>query len=91
MQEAIRNATERVDAAINITRSELFDRGRTHNVEDLVAIFRYPSAESLSIARAEEIFEQTLETIHRHVSGGHNYDLDGNGELVFHLKSLIPT
>lgn len=84
--EAIRNATERVDSAINITRTELFDRSRTHNVGDLVSLFRYPSAESLTIARAEEIFEQTLEIIHRHVGEGHTYNVSGNGEL--YLKTL---
>ncbi|XP_053395477.1 peroxidasin-like isoform X2 [Mercenaria mercenaria] len=76
--EAISSATSRVENAINITRSELFDRGKTHNVEDLLSLFRYPSAETLEIARAEEIFEQTLEIIHRHVAEGHNYDLEGN-------------
>jgi hypothetical protein len=30
----------------------------------MLAIFRYPSADALEIARAEEIFEQTLQIIH---------------------------
>jgi hypothetical protein len=79
VNEAISSATSQVQNAINITRSELFDRGKTHNVEDLLSLFRYPSAETLEIARAEEIFEQTLEIIHRHVADGHSYNLEGNG------------
>lgn len=75
--------------AINVTRSELFDRGKTHGVEELLSLFRYPSAETLEIARAEEIFEQTLEIIHRHVGEGHNYDLEGNGWSCF--LSKIPS
>lgn len=82
VNSAIATAIQNVDAAINTTRGELFDRGRTHNVQDLLTLFRYPSAESLTIARAEEIFEQTLEIIHRHVAEGHNYDLEGNGKIL---------
>ena len=82
VNEAISSATTRVQNAINTTRSELFDRGKTHNVEDLLSLFRYPSAETLEIARAEEIFEQTLEIIHRHVADGHNYNLEGNGTNI---------
>ena len=41
---------------------------------------RYPSPEALEPARAEEIYEQTLEIIHQRVRDGHNFDLDGHGE-----------
>ncbi|XP_052240639.1 peroxidasin homolog [Dreissena polymorpha] len=78
VNNAIQTATERVNAAINITRSELFQRGRTHNVQDLMTLFRYPSAESLELARAEEIFEETLELIYKHVAEGHQYNLTGH-------------
>jgi hypothetical protein len=37
----------------------------------MLAIFRYPSADALEIARAEEIFEQTLQIIHDQVNEGH--------------------
>ena len=78
---AFEEARNRVDNAINITRSELFDRGRSHNVEDLLSLFRYPSAEALELARAEEVFEQTLELIHQHVQQGHDYELEDHGKF----------
>ncbi|KAH3733113.1 hypothetical protein DPMN_039538 [Dreissena polymorpha] len=95
VNNAIQTATERVNAAINITRSELFQRGRTHNVQDLMTLFRYPSAESLELARAEEIFEETLELIYKHVAEGHQYNLTGHGMSPFiyhvvHLSNMIP-
>jgi hypothetical protein len=34
-------------------------KNKRHSVQDMLAIFRYPSADALEIARAEEIFEQT--------------------------------
>ena len=46
-----------------------------------MSLFRYPSAESLELARAEEVFEQTLEIVMRHVAEGHQYDLNGSGRL----------
>ncbi|XP_021379773.1 peroxidasin homolog isoform X1 [Mizuhopecten yessoensis] len=80
VRQAIREATNRVNVAINDTQRHLFDRSRQHTVQDLIAIFRYPAAEALELARAEEIFEQTLDIIVRHVREGHNYDLDTTGD-----------
>lgn len=72
---AIQQATSQVDSAINQTIKNLFNKNRTHSVQDLITIFRYPSADALQLARAEEIFEQTLEIIQRHVGDGHKYNL----------------
>nr|XP_022314517.1 peroxidasin-like isoform X2 [Crassostrea virginica] len=72
---AIQQATNQVDSAINQTIKNLFSKNRTHSVQDLITIFRYPSADALQLARAEEIFEQTLEIIRRHVNDGHKYNL----------------
>ena len=41
---------------------------------------RYPSPEALEPARAEEIFEQTLEIINQQVRDGHKFNLEGHGE-----------
>lgn len=71
-----------MDNAINLTQSDLFDRRKTHSAEEMIALFRYPTAESLELARAEEVFEQTLEIIYRHVAEGHNYDLNKSGMLT---------
>ncbi|XP_062584185.1 peroxidasin-like isoform X2 [Saccostrea cucullata] len=86
---AIRQATNRVDLAINQTIRNLFDKNRTHSVQDLITIFRYPSADALQLARAEEIFEQTLEIIQRHVSDGHKYNLSDD-KVSSYKKILSP-
>ncbi|XP_071176932.1 peroxidasin-like isoform X1 [Mytilus edulis] len=75
VQQAIEQATQRVDTAINQTRAQYFNKDKKHSVQDMLAIFRYPSADALGIARAEEIFEQTLQIIHDQVKEGHQYDL----------------
>lgn len=80
VEHAINQATHQVNSAINETLTRLFDRSRTHSVSDLLQIFRYPSAEALELARAEEVFEHTLEIIHRHVAEGHRYNLEGHGK-----------
>ncbi|BFY99802.1 hypothetical protein BsWGS_02841 [Bradybaena similaris] len=77
VSNAIPQATHQVNSAVNTTLSQLFNRNREHTVQDLLAAFRYPTPEALDLARAEEIFEQTLEIIHRHVSEGHSYNLTG--------------
>ena len=51
----------------------------------MLAIFRYPSADALEIARAEEIFEQTLQIIHDQVNEGHQYDLKGEGRIFLSI------
>jgi hypothetical protein len=51
----------------------------------MLAIFRYPSADALEIARAEEIFEQTLQIIHDQVNEGHQYDLKGAGRIFLSI------
>ncbi|KAJ8305369.1 hypothetical protein KUTeg_015914 [Tegillarca granosa] len=78
VEEAVRQARNQVNAAVNQTLTGLFDRSREHTVQDLISIFRYPSADTLELARAEEIFEQTLELIYRHVKEGHQYNVTGH-------------
>ncbi|KAL5015945.1 hypothetical protein ScPMuIL_005534 [Solemya velum] len=87
VENAINQATHQVDSAINETLRRLFDRSRTHSVSDLLQIFRYPSAEVIELARAEEIFEHTLEIIHRHVAEGHRYNLEGHESSYHELVS----
>ena len=83
---AIHQATNQVDSAINQTIKNLFSKNRTHSVQDLITIFRYPSADALQLARAEEIFEQTLEIIRRHVNDGHKYNLTSKGKWWIRLE-----
>lgn len=84
---AIQQATNLVDSAINQTIKNLFNKNRTHSVQDLITIFRYPSADALQLARAEEIFEQTLEIIQRHVVDGHKYNLSNKGK--YFIRRLL--
>ncbi|KAK3090062.1 hypothetical protein FSP39_008890 [Pinctada imbricata] len=102
VNSAVRQATNEVNQAINQTMRNLFDRSRQHTVQDLIAIFRYPSAEALELARAEEIFEQTLQIIHRHVRDGHEYNISdsvgsykeilspGHLELIANMSGCFP-
>ncbi|XP_070195291.1 peroxidasin-like isoform X2 [Littorina saxatilis] len=87
VSNAIVEATNRVNSAVNNTLAQLFDRNRHHTVTDLIAAFRYPSPEALEPARAEEIFEQTLEIIYQRVRDGHNFDLDGHESSYQELVS----
>lgn len=75
VQQAIDQARRQVNTAINQTMAHLFNKDKKHSVQDMLAIFRYPSADALEIARAEEIFERTLMIIHEQVKEGHEYDL----------------
>ncbi|XP_076462560.1 peroxidasin-like isoform X2 [Babylonia areolata] len=87
VSNAIVEARNRVNSAVNSTLAQLFDRSRHHTVSDLIAAFRYPSPEALEPARAEEIFEQTLEIIHQKVRDGHNFNLDGHENSYQELVS----
>ncbi|KAK3796951.1 hypothetical protein RRG08_032253 [Elysia crispata] len=89
VSNAIPEATSQVNFAINETLERLFDTSRTHSVQDLLSALRYPDLETLNIARAEEIFEQTLEIIHRHVNDGHRYDLNGSGPSSESYTELV--
>lgn len=79
MSSAIQEATNRVNIAVNNTILQLFDRNRPHTVTELLAAFRYPGPEALEPARAEEIYEQTLEIISQRVREGHNFNLEDSG------------
>lgn len=87
VSNAIVEATNLVNTAVNNTLTQLFDRSRHHTVSDLIAAFRYPQPESLEPARAEEIFEQTLEIINQKVRDGHNFNLAGHENTYEELVS----
>lgn len=89
VSNAIPEATNQVNFAINATLQRLFDSSRSHSVQDLLSALRYPELETLNIARAEEIFEQTLEIIHRHVNEGHRYDLNESGPGTDSYTELV--
>nr|XP_014344446.1 PREDICTED: peroxidasin-like protein isoform X2 [Latimeria chalumnae] len=94
VEPSILDAIQRVDSAINSTRRDLFDK-RPRTPSDLLALFRYPRDPfTVEIARAGEIFEQTLQLIQEHVRQGLTVDLNGTdfryNDLVSpHYLSLI--
>ncbi|XP_038056702.1 peroxidasin homolog isoform X2 [Patiria miniata] len=75
--DSITQAINNVDRAINETRRELFDRSKPRTPSDLLTLFRFPSMEAMSIARAAEVFEQTLQLIHGHIESGMKVNLTG--------------
>ncbi|XP_050402018.1 peroxidasin homolog, partial [Patella vulgata] len=87
IERAISQATNRVNTGINDTIMDLFSNNRNHSVHDLLSIFRYPAPEALELARAEEIFEQTLEILHTHINQGHMYNLTQHDETYRELVS----
>lgn len=80
-------AINRINLAANETYRDLFNTRRTHSIQDLLTIVRYPTSDALELAKAEEIFEQTLEIISRHVKDGHRYNLEGHEENYRELLS----
>ena len=80
MNEAIEEAIRNIDAAINETTRDLHDRKKPRTPHDLLTLFRFPSMEAMSIARAAEVFERTLELIHRYIEAGMRVNLTGIGE-----------
>ncbi|XP_074981330.1 putative oxidoreductase PXDNL isoform X3 [Caretta caretta] len=80
VESSILNAIQKVDSAINSTRRHLFSQ-RPLTPNDLLAQFHYPRDPfTIEIARAGEIFEQTLQLIQEHVKQGLNVDFDGIGD-----------
>ncbi|XP_052823062.1 peroxidasin homolog [Octopus bimaculoides] len=69
-------AINRINLAANVTYDHLFNRKKTYTINDLLSVVRYPSAEALELAKAEEIFEQTLDIIYEHVREGYKYNLE---------------
>ena len=80
VDSSITQAINNVDRAINETRRDLFDRTKPRTPSDLLTLFRFPSTEAMNIARAAEVFEQTLQLIHDHIEAGMKVNLTGVGK-----------
>lgn len=80
VNESAAEAINRINIAANETYRDLFDTTKTHSIQDLLTIVRYPTSDALELAKAEEIFEQTLEIISQHVREGNRYNLEGYEE-----------
>jgi len=72
-----------VNAAINNTQRDFHDlQSRPRTAQDLQRLFRYPPSSALSISRAAEVFEQTLERLLAEVHAGASYNIS-------HPKGLL--
>ena len=99
-EEVIRNsvaqARANVDRAINGTRASLYD-GKAKSPSEILALFRFPSSGAVELARAREIYEETLSLIQDHVRQGIKLKGDEMGEeknfhdllSVSHLQMIM--
>ncbi|CAH1772788.1 unnamed protein product, partial [Owenia fusiformis] len=79
VRNAIDEAINNVDNAINQTKRELHDRTRKRTPQDLLALFRYPSNNAQQLGRAAEVYERTLELIYNQVHEAKtNYNVSGS-------------
>ncbi|XP_063968758.1 peroxidasin homolog isoform X1 [Lytechinus pictus] len=86
VNSAIAEAIRNIDAAINETNRNLLDGKKPRTPHDLLTLFRFPSIEAMSIARAAEVFERTLELIHNHIEAGMQVNLTG---IEFTYNDLV--
>ncbi|CAH1252881.1 PXDN [Branchiostoma lanceolatum] len=74
---SIQQAINSVDRAINTTRNDLFSRTpRPRTPSELLQLMRFPSPEALSLARAAEVFERTLQLVRQEVQQGMKLNLE---------------
>ena len=76
INRTVAETTRQINNAIDNTQRELQDiRNHPRNPNDLLRLFRYPPTSALSITRAAEIFEQTLEKLFADVHRGAQYNI----------------
>ncbi|XP_078669070.1 peroxidasin-like isoform X2 [Branchiostoma floridae x Branchiostoma belcheri] len=74
---SIQRAINSVDREINRTRNDLFSRPtRPRTPSELLQLMRFPSPEALSLARAAEVFERTLQLVRQEVEHGMKLNLE---------------
>ena len=79
LNRTVTDAINRVDTAIDNTLHDLKDPHKKRTPEDLLRLFRFPSRNALQISRAAEVFERTLETLHREIEDGYAYNISHEG------------
>ena len=82
VEDSILQAISNVNRAINETQRKLFDTSKPKTPSDLLTLFRFPSTEASSIARAAEVFERTLQLIHERIEEGMKVNLTGVGKTI---------
>lgn len=81
--DRVATSKHEVDRAINNTIRSFVESNKPRTAQDLLALMRFPSQETLQISRAAEIFERTLEVIYNQERAGVIYNISdaGNGHF----------
>lgn len=88
LNRTVSETTRRVNDAIDHTNVDLNQIRRNPNSpNDLLRLFRYPSTQALSLSRAAEVFEQTLERLYEEVNKGFEFNLNATKEVTY--KELL--
>lgn len=91
INRTVEEAARRVNAAIDNTQRDLRNlRNHPKTAQDLQRLFRYPPSSALSISRAAEIYEQTLERLFAEVHAGANFNISHPKDLTYE-ELLTPT
>uniref|UniRef100_V9GWR0 Peroxidasin n=1 Tax=Lumbricus terrestris TaxID=6398 RepID=V9GWR0_LUMTE len=91
INRTVAETIRRVNAAINNTQRDFRDlHSRPRTAQDLQRLLRYPPSSALSISRAAEVFEQTLERLFAEVNAGATYNITHPKDLSYE-ELLTPT
>ena len=80
LNRTVSNVIRRVDSAIDSTLHNLNNPRKVRTPEDLLRLFRFPSRNALQISRAAEVFEQTLEVLHKEIKEGYSFNVTHEGQ-----------
>ena len=83
VDETVRQAQREVNRAFNSTLSALHDPSQPRTPSDLLSLFRLPRGRALEITRSAEVFERTLQALHRQVFHGDMYNISHTGRQAF--------
>lgn len=72
---ALEEARLEVDRALNHTVSQLFGNPHVRSPGELLQVFRFPTDDARSLARAAEIYERALEIVWSHVQSNAYFNL----------------
>jgi len=79
LNTTVTNVIRRIDSAIDSTLKNLNNPRKVRTPEDLLRLFRFPSRNALQISRAAEVFEQTLDILHKEIGEGYSFNISHKG------------
>lgn len=90
LNRTVEEASHQINTAIGNTQRDLRDiRSHPRTAQDLLRLFRYPPSSALSISRAAEVFEQTLERLYAEVQAGAVYNISHPEGIKIHAYFCI--